>query len=115
MAQLIAPIEASLKNILVAADFSPASFAALTYVVQIARQFNSVVHIAHVIHLPESDIASPVANSEMRQQARMEAQQQLEFLETAIGIVPHRKWLREGKISEAIEDLVELRNRFGPE
>jgi len=106
MAQLITPIEVSLKNILVATDFSPASFAALTYVLPIARQFNSLVHLVHVIYLRDSDIASPAANSEICRQALMDAQRQLEFLETALGAVPHRKWLREGKVSEVIEDLV---------
>src|SRR5208282_5572378 len=65
MAQLTTPIEISLKNILIATDFSAASLAALTCVVPIARQFNSVVHIVHVIHPPEIAIASPAADSEI--------------------------------------------------
>jgi nucleotide-binding universal stress UspA family protein len=105
VAQLISPIEGSLKNILIATDFSPASFAALTRVVPIARQFNSVVHIVYVIHPPEIDIA-PAANSEIYRQVRVDAQRQLELLETAVGTVPHRKWLREGEVSAAVEDLV---------
>ena len=100
MAQLNTPIEISLKNILVATDFSAASNAALAYVVPIARQFNSVVHIAHVIHPPEIDIA-PVANPEISSRIHMDAQRQLELLETAVGTVPHRTWLPEGEIWEA--------------
>jgi len=106
MAQLTTPIEISLKNILVTTDFSPASFAALTCVLPIARQFGSVVHIVHVIHPPESDMASPVANSDICQQAHMDAQRQLELLETVVETVPHRTWLQEGKVSEAVGDLV---------
>jgi len=106
MVQLITPVEISLKNILVATDFSPASLTALTCVVPIAKQFNSVVHIVHIIHPPEIDIASPAASSETYRQAHMDAQRQLELLETAVGTVPHRAWLREGKVSEAVEDLV---------
>jgi nucleotide-binding universal stress UspA family protein len=106
MAQLSTPIEISLKNILVATDFSPAARAALTCVLPIARRFNSVVHIAHVIHPLEIGTPSPSANSEMSQQARMDAQRQMELLETEVGTVPHRTWLWEGQISETIEDLV---------
>ncbi len=106
MAQLTTPIEISLKNILVASDFSPAALAALTCVVPLARQFNSVIHLVHVIHPPEIAIASPEVDSETCQKVHMDAQRQLDLLETAVGTVPHRTWLREGKVSEAVEDLV---------
>jgi len=106
MAEVTIPVEISLKNILVATDFSPVSFAALTCVLPIARQFNSVVHIVHVIHPPASDIASPGANSDICQQAHVDAQRQMELLETVVGTVPHQTWLKEGKVSAAVEDLV---------
>jgi len=105
MAQLTSPVEVSLKNILVATDFSSASFAALRRVVPIARQFNSVVHIVHVLHLREI----PPTDEAIRQQARMHAQRELEVLATVSGTVPHRTWLREvreGEVWEAVEDLV---------
>ena len=105
MAQLTTPIEVSLKNILIATDFSPAALAALTGVLSIARQFNSVVHIVHVIHPPAIDIA-PEANAEICRQVHRDAQRQLELLETAVGTVPHRTWLLEKEVSEAVEDLV---------
>ena len=104
MSQLSTPVEISLKNILVATDFSPAAYAALTRVMPIARHFNSVVHLVHVIHPPEIDIA-PAANSEIGRQVHIDAQRQLELFETAVGPVRHRTWLREGKVSEAVEDL----------
>jgi len=104
MSQLLIPIEVSLKNILVATDFSPAALAALTHVMPIARQFNSVVHLVHVIHPAEIDMAT--ANSEICQQTYVDAQRQLELLETAVGTVPHQTWLREGQVSEAVEALV---------
>ena len=105
MAQLNTPIEISLKNILVATDFSAASNAALAYVVPIARQFHSVVHIAHVIHPPEIDIA-PVANPEISSRIHMDAKRQLELLETEVGTVPHWSWLREGQVSEASQRIL---------
>jgi len=107
MAQLTVPIEISLKNILVATDFSAASLAALNCVIPIARRFNSTVHIVHVIHPREIVIASSAANSENNQEAHMDVQRQFELLETAVRTVSHRTWLREGQVSEAIEDLVQ--------
>ena len=106
MAQLTPPTQLSLKHILVATDFSQSSLSALTCVLPIARQFNSVVHIVHVVHPPEIDIGSPDANSALCRQAQMDAQRQLESLDTVVGTVPHRTWLREGEVSEVVEDLV---------
>jgi nucleotide-binding universal stress UspA family protein len=106
MAQLTTPTEIPLKSILVATDFSPAALAALMRVLPIARQFNSVIHIVHIIHPPKIDISSPAANLEICQQPHIDAQRQLELLETAVGTIPHRTWLREGEVSEAVEDLV---------
>jgi nucleotide-binding universal stress UspA family protein len=106
MAQFTTPIEISLKNILVATDFSPASLSALTCVVPIARESNSMIHILHVIHPPEIAIASPEANTDMCQQIRVNALRQLENLENVVGTIPHRIWLREGEVWEGVEDII---------
>lgn len=106
MAQLTTPIEVSLKNILVATDFSPASLSALTCVVPIARESNSAVHILHVSHPPEIALASPEADSDMYEQTRVNAQRQLENLENVVGTIPHWIWLREGQVWEVLEDVV---------
>ena len=63
MLELINPAQVSLKNILVATDFSQASLSALTCSLPIAKHFNSVIHIVHVTDPPQIDIASPAANS----------------------------------------------------
>jgi len=108
MAQLTTPMQLSLKNILVATDFSQASLSALTCVLPIAKEFNSVVHIVHVIHPSEIDRASQAADSTIRQQQiHMDAQRRLESLDTVVGVVPHWTWLPEGEVSEAVEDLVQ--------
>ena len=106
MAHLSMPVEVSVNNILVATDFSPASLLALTYILPIARQADSVVHIVHVIHPPEFDIASQAANSATCRQAHMDAQRQLERLDTVVGAISHRTWLLEGHVWETVEDLV---------
>lgn len=108
MAERTIPAEISLKSILVATDFSPASFAALKCVVPMAKQFSSVIHIMHVIHPPELEFESEFADSNLSQQALANAQHHLELLATTVGTVPHRTCLREGDISEAVEDLVKL-------
>ncbi len=106
MAQHTIPIEVRLKNILVATDFSPASLTALTCVLPLARQFNSTIHILHVIQ-PHGIDLKPAEDSTMCQQAHMEAQHQLEQLDTLVGSVPHQTWLRKGKVWEAVEDVLQ--------
>jgi nucleotide-binding universal stress UspA family protein len=106
MAQLTSPVGLSLKNILVVTDFSAASLSTLTCVVPIARESDSMVHILHVIRLPQIAIASPEAEENMRLQIRMDAERQLGALETGVATVPHKMWLREGDVWASVEDLV---------
>jgi nucleotide-binding universal stress UspA family protein len=106
MTQLTIPMGVSLKNILVATDFSPASLSALTWAVSIAKESNSVVHILHVIHPREIAIASPEAYVDISQQIQMDAQRQLGSLVTLVETIPHRTWLREGDIWEVLDGFV---------
>lgn len=106
MEQLIAPAGVSLKNILVATDFSASSVSALACVVPIAQASDSVVHILHVIRPPTVAIASPEAQEDMSEQVQLDAQRELGPLETVVGAVPHRIWLREGDVWTSIDSLV---------
>jgi nucleotide-binding universal stress UspA family protein len=106
MAQLTAPPGVSLKNILVATDFSASSISALACVVPIAQASNSVVHILHVARPPEIAIASPEAEADMSEQRQLDAQRELGPLETMVGSVPHRMWVREGDVWASIEDVI---------
>ena len=108
MAQLMTPAEVSLKNILVATDFSAASVNALKCVLPLARQFNSTIHILHVIRDSHilTDAESGAADSTTCQQSEADARRQLERLATMVGAVPHRTWLEEGKVWEAVEDVI---------
>ena len=106
MPQLTTPVEVSLKNILVSADFSSASLNALKCVLPLAKQFNSTIHILHVVQPPETDIKSLAAESITDQQSESDAQRQLGNLGTVVGTIPHRTWLRHGKVWEAIEDII---------
>ena len=106
IAHFTTPAEISLKNILVAIDFSPTSLLALTRILPIARQVNSVVHLVHVFHPPEISIEAPAANSATCRQAHLDAQRQLEHLESVFGDLPHRTWLLEGEVCDVVEELV---------
>ncbi len=106
MAQPTIAIEVRLKSILIATDFSLASLTALTRVLPLARQFNSTVHILHVIQPHGTDL-EPAEDSTMYQQAHMEAQHRLEQLDTSVGSVPHQTWLRKGKVWETVEDVLQ--------
>ena len=106
MEQLTAPPGVSLKNILVATDFSASSVSAVACVVPIAQASNSVVHILHVIRPAEIAIASPEAEADMLEQRQLDAQRELGPLETVVGSVPHRMWVREGDVWASIEDVI---------
>ena len=106
MSQLTPPVAIVLKNMLVATDFSAPSVSALACVVPIARESNSVVHILHVMRPPEIAIASPEAEEDMSKQIQLDAQRQLGPLETVVGVVPHRMWLREGDVWASIDSIV---------
>lgn len=106
MTLLHTPVEVSLKNILVATDFSPVSVSALKCVLPIARESGSVVHIVHVIHPPEIEIASPAAIADVSGEIYAEAREELHQLEAVVESVPHQTCLREGKVWAVVEDIV---------
>jgi nucleotide-binding universal stress UspA family protein len=106
MEQLTAPVGVSLKNILVATDFSAPSVSALACVVPIAQASDSVVHILYVIPPPEIAIASPEAETDISEQRQRDAQRQLGPLETVVGAVPHKMWLREGDVWASIDSII---------
>ena len=106
MEQLTSPVGVSLKNILVATDFSASSVAALAWVVPIAQASNSVIHILHVVRPAEIAIASPEAEADMSEERQLDAQRQLGPLETVVGAVPHKMWLRDGDVWTSIDNIV---------
>ena len=108
MAQLMTTAEVSLKNILVATDFSAASVNALKCVLPLARQFNSTIHILHVIRDAHilTDAESGAAESTACEQTDADAQRQLEDIATVVGTIAHRTRLGHGKVWEAVEDIV---------
>jgi nucleotide-binding universal stress UspA family protein len=100
----------SLKHILYATDFSPASEAALPYVRGLSKQYGATVHAVHV-RLPA---AYPVVGPEMmpqvieaaEEQAKLEVQQLHEMLAS----VPHDVSVNEGDLWPTITYMVQQKN-----
>ncbi len=59
MATMTSARDISFKQMLVATDLSPASLRSLSYVVAIARRFDSTVFVAHVIPMFVYETACP--------------------------------------------------------
>jgi nucleotide-binding universal stress UspA family protein len=104
MPLLATPVELSLKNILVATDFSLHSEAALNYVLPLAEKFHSTLHLAYVIRPGLLDQGLGGTSTEL-DQLRSDAKERLESLATVAGDIPHRVWLAEGEVSKAIRTL----------
>jgi nucleotide-binding universal stress UspA family protein len=104
MITLAKPAAIALENILVVTDLSPVSRSALEYARPIAQQFHSVVHILHVVRRGKMDLLPPPVDADDKDV--IHAKEQLHELETRLGAVPHRIWLREGQISSAVRELV---------
>ena len=95
-----------LKKIIFATDFSPAAEAALPYAIGLAKQFGANVHGLHVrfpatypIVGPE---AMPVVLEAAEEQAKFEAKQMHEMLES----VPHEVTVTEGDLWPTLREIV---------
>ena len=98
----------SLKNILLSTDFSSASDAALPYAVEIARQFQAKVYVAHVVFpelyesLPEQVGQKAVA------QAKEHAEEKMRRLLSSgpLAEVPHQGTVLTGEIWDELACLI---------
>ena len=105
MALLTTPEAVALKNILVATDFSAASISALAYIIPIARESHSLVHILHVVRPSEIGLALTEEDGDLSQEVQVNAQKRLTQLEDLMGATPHKIWLRDGPVAHAIGDF----------
>ena len=94
----------SLRNILLATDFSDASEKAFTYAAAIARRYGSKISLVHVIP-PESDSFIPEIPGDRQ---RHEAERQLENIATrsALNQIPHETLLRTGSVWSALSAVI---------
>jgi nucleotide-binding universal stress UspA family protein len=99
-----APTRISLKNILVATDFSPCSDAILPFARSLALHYDSTVFITHVIS-PETLSVDPL----MMEAAHRNVEQGMEQLEASelLADVPHKQIVEEGPTWEVLNWIIE--------
>ncbi len=103
------PSRPRVRNILLATDFSAFSETALYYAAAIARHTGATVHLAHVI-VPEAwqyfcAESMPIPFEQLREGAE---RQMAYFLQSeALKDVPHRAWIEEAPVWDALEALIQ--------
>ena len=84
MCAVASSTEIALKNILVATDLSPASLRSLPYVVGIARQYHSTIHLGTVVPLNIYSAARPESFDTVEAECRDYAQEKLDRFSAGI-------------------------------
>jgi nucleotide-binding universal stress UspA family protein len=100
----------SLKNVLLATDFSPASEGALQFAERIARRYGSKLFAAHVISPLETEMIGPerwAASYAVLEQA---ARNEMQRLASRLQGLPHQMVLRHGAVWDVLSELVEQWN-----
>ena len=100
----------SLKNILLATDFSEVSAAALPYAAAISRRYGSLLHVVHILSSPTGYIVPsipdvPVTIDSIHEAARADAHQQMEALTAPLKTLTHHAYVREGEVWEVCPKL----------
>jgi nucleotide-binding universal stress UspA family protein len=97
----------SLKNILLATDFSPGSETAVKYAQAIARRHTSRVHAIHVDSPDSYSLLDPDAFSITFDGPEANAKNVLDVLHGLLTGLPSQTPLRQGAVWEVISDVVE--------
>jgi|ERR1044071_2019024 nucleotide-binding universal stress UspA family protein len=100
-------VSLSLKNILLATDFSPGSGMAVKYAQAIARRHGSRVHTIHVTAPDSYHLLDPEAFAITFSGATTEAENIPEVLHGLLEGLPSQTPLRQGTIWKVISDVVE--------
>jgi nucleotide-binding universal stress UspA family protein len=103
----------SLKNILLATDFSEASAAALPYAAAICRRYGCQLHVVHILSSPAGYIIPsipgvPVTIDSIHEAARADAHQQMEALAAPLKTLPHHTYVREGGVWEGLSEIIRV-------
>jgi nucleotide-binding universal stress UspA family protein len=100
--------KASLAKILVATDFSEGSDRALEYAICLARRYNSLIFLTHVITLDGYPMVAPELASESETKQRRESENQMEAIEKSGRLygLQRAMVIAEGALWPTIEDLV---------
>ncbi len=99
----------SLRNILMAIDFSPASDAALNYAIAIARRYGSRIYMTHIIRPDVYQLVSPDAMESVLDQARRYAEQQMAkvLVSGRVRGIPHQVLLGQGEMWTILSQLID--------
>jgi nucleotide-binding universal stress UspA family protein len=101
----------SVRNVLLATDFSPTSEAALPYAAAICRRYGGTLHAAHVLSdagvLMMSGGSDYVSTSRLYEDALSEARQKLDQISGCIEGIPHRNYLRRGQVWKNLAGIIE--------
>jgi nucleotide-binding universal stress UspA family protein len=107
------PSLVSVKNVLFATDFSATSDAALPYAAAICRRFGATLHLVHVV--PETDVllmtggVDYVGVGMLYEEALNEAKTKLEEFAAPFAEIPHRNYVRRGRIWDVLAGIIEAR------
>ena len=100
----------SIKNVLFATDFSPASEAALPYAIAISRRYGSTLHAAHVVS--EAALArsggwvDPSMLATVYENMQNEAREKMHGLSSRLGVIPHHVWVCSGLFWDALAGII---------
>jgi nucleotide-binding universal stress UspA family protein len=102
----------SLKNILLATDFSEVSAAALPYAAAISRRYGSLLHVVHIVstaagYMIPSIPDVPVNIDSIHEAARVDAAQQMEALAAPLKTLTHHTYVREGQVWEGLSEIIQ--------
>ncbi|MBI3664084.1 MAG: universal stress protein [Acidobacteria bacterium] len=98
----------SLKNILLATDFSHSSDAALAHAATIARRYDAKMFVAHVIRPDAYQLVPPEATTVTLEQTRRYAEQQMASLLISgrLRDIPHQVLLGTGELWPVLSDML---------
>lgn len=103
----------AVKNILFATDFSDVSESALPYVTALSLRYGSNVHVMHVV--PQTTLVAlgapdPAVMGAIYESVHSAAQEKIQRLSLRLRGYPHQTYVRHGKVSEAVADLIRDQN-----
>jgi nucleotide-binding universal stress UspA family protein len=96
----------SLKSILYASDFSPASVSALPYVLGLAKQYGATVHALHVRFPATYPMVGPEAMPQILEAAEEQAKFDAQQLHDALANVPHDVTVSEGDLWPTMSEII---------
>ncbi len=97
----------SLKNILLATDFSPCSEAALPYALSVARRYGAKLYAAHVLTPDVHPLVPPASWESLAELVERQMESEAQRLDEQLKGIPHELVFRAGDIWEVLSDTIE--------